>query len=99
MKNNNISFYPVYLGTSQTNGDLEYLANETNGKSFIYFDPLGIRNIINDIHAQPDSTYVLTYTTLTDSSFGRRYIDLAVQVILFKKSGRDESGYFSPLEY
>ena len=43
--------------------------------------------------------YQLTYTSVSSSEYGKKYIPLEVETYLLNHSGKDESGYFAPLEY
>ncbi|HEQ72233.1 MAG TPA: VWA domain-containing protein, partial [Spirochaetia bacterium] len=97
-RNNGVKFYPVYLGASQKNQEIEYIMRETGGKSYLYFDPEGLKTLYREIAAAKSSTYVVRYTSPSQSDFGLTYIPLEVQVLHYKRSGRDESGYFGPLD-
>jgi hypothetical protein len=99
MQNNGIGFYPVYFNEEQTQDELDFMALETRGRPSLYFNPQGIQNVLAGIDGKKTSTYVLTFTSPTDSQFGQRYIDLSAQVTLYNKTGRDESGYFAPRRY
>ena len=97
LRNNRVRFYPVYLGTVNKNKEIEYIRSESGGKSYIYFDPEGLRYLLDDISRAENPAYVVRYTSTTNSDFGRTFIPLEVQALLYQKSGRDESGYFAPL--
>jgi DNA-binding beta-propeller fold protein YncE len=97
LRNNRVRFYPVYLGTVKKNNEIEYILGESGGKSYLYFDPEGLRRLLADLTRADNPTYVVRYTSNTGGDFGRSYIPLEVQALLYKKSGRDESGYFAPL--
>jgi DNA-binding beta-propeller fold protein YncE len=98
-ENNGIVFYPIYFAEAGLQAEINFMAQETKGKAFPYFNPGGIKSVIDDLRAKKSSTYILTYTSPTDPEFGERYIDLAIQVMLYNKTGKDESGYFSPRKY
>jgi DNA-binding beta-propeller fold protein YncE len=97
LRNNGVRFYPVYLGSLKKNSELEYITGETGGKSYTYFDPEGLKKLLQGIVGSKNSTYVVRYTSPSESEFGRKYIPLEAQVLLYKKSGKDESGYFAPI--
>jgi DNA-binding beta-propeller fold protein YncE len=97
LRNNRVRFYPVYLGALKKSPELEYILGEAGGTSYIYFDPDGLRQLLSDLTKADNPTYVVRYTSTSLSDFGRRYIPLEVQVLMYKKSGRDESGYYAPL--
>ena len=99
MKNNSVAFYPVYLSDSGGTPELEFLARETGGRSIRYFAPPGLTSLAEDLSAQPDGTYVLEYRSSSPTDFGRAFIPVEVEAFLVRRSGRDESGYFGPLEF
>ncbi len=99
MENNGVIFYPVYFGEEKSHEEIDYIAQETKGRSFHYFNPQGINSVITHLKSQKSATYVLSFTSPTDTQFGERYIDLSVQVMLYTKTGKDENGYFAPRQY
>ncbi len=99
MRNNGIVFYPIYVSSSGSSRELEYLARETGGKSYRYSDPKGLLNLWEDLSRQKEGLYVLRYTSREDTDFGRRYIPVEVEARLIQRSGKDEIGYFGPLKY
>jgi len=42
--------------------------------------------------------YQLKYTSTMSTDFGRSFLPVEVEVQLLERSGRDEIGYFAPLE-
>ncbi len=99
MRNNGIVFYPIYVTSDGSSRELEYLARETGGKSYRYSDPRGLLDLWQDLTKQKEGLYVLKYTSREDTDFGRRYIPVEVEARLIQRSGKDESGYFGPLQY
>jgi DNA-binding beta-propeller fold protein YncE len=97
--NNNITFYCIYVTNNVESADLEYLCRETGGDSYFLYRPEGVGGIVDTVLAQKNGVYVLSYSSSSDTEFGEAYIPVEVEVFLFKKSGRDESGYFAPLEF
>ncbi|MBN1524417.1 MAG: hypothetical protein JW904_08045 [Spirochaetales bacterium] len=95
-RNNHVMFYPVYFGMFEKNREIEYLCTEAGGKSYLYFDPDGLTTLLQDIEKQAGATYLVSYISPTNPDFGKRFIPADVQVVLHKKSGRDESGYYPP---
>ncbi|MEW5814070.1 MAG: hypothetical protein AB1798_01575, partial [Spirochaetota bacterium] len=63
------------------------------------YQPDGIGSLAADVLLRRNGMYVLKYRSLKNSNFGEAYIPVEVESFLFKKSGRDELGYFGPLEY
>jgi len=99
MKNNGIHFYPVYLDGDSRNEELDYIARETGGSSEYLFQPRGILPMLEQVRGDVNGFYTLTYSSLAYTDFGRAYIPLSLEVNFVKKSGRDEMGFFAPLEY
>jgi hypothetical protein len=99
MKNNGISFFPVYLDAELRNEELDYIARETGGTSQYLFQPRGILPLLEQVRSDVNGFYTLTYDSLAYSDFGRAYIPLSLEVNFVKKSGRDEMGFYAPLEY
>ena len=62
------------------------------------FRPEGLSGIFQDIIAIPAGKYVFTFTSSMSTNFGEKYLPIEVETYLLNRSGRDESGYFSPLE-
>lgn len=98
LRNNRVRFYPVYVGTIKKNQELEYILGEAGGTSYLYFDPDGLKKLLADVTGAEHPAYIVRYASPSDADFGRRFIPLEVQVLFYKKSGRDESGYFAPLD-
>jgi len=99
MKNNGIHFYPVYLDGDSRNEELDYIARETGGSSEYLFQPRGILPMLEQVRGDVNGFYTLSYNSLAYTDFGRAYIPLSLEVNFVKKSGRDEMGFFAPLEY
>lgn len=99
MKNNYIRFYAITIGKEKMNQDIEFMCNETGGKVFSANAPEGVTMVIKEIIAQRDPRYVITYRSGADTRFGRRFISSEVEVNMRKRSGRDENGYFGPIEF
>lgn len=95
--NNGIAFYPVFFGL-KGNADISWLCGETGGIGLPYTAPAGMRELMEAAGTRTVSRYLLQYTSPSDAGFGYRLIPLEVEVTVQKRSGRDESGYFAPLE-
>ncbi len=99
MENNEIRFYCIYLEMKEgSSRELEYLCRETGGKSYFLYEQGGVKGLGEDILSSPSGLYYLTYNSLRETAFGERFIPMEVEAFLFKRSGRDEAGYFAPLE-
>lgn len=96
LANNDVAFYAVSFTTALSE-ELAYLCAETGGRSYRYFQPRGIEDLVPTALARRGSTYTLQYRSRSDSGFGRVYFDVQVEATLARRSGRAESGYFAPL--
>lgn len=99
LKNNNILFYPVYFSTTERSEELEYLASQSGGESFFSLDPQGVGRLMDQSRKIGRSDYRLRYESQAQNDFGREYIPLVLEINYLRKSGRDELGYFSPIDY
>jgi len=97
-KNNNISFNTVYTREGYKNIELEYLTKATGGQSIYMFQPEGISSLLDDIVSIKSAIYTVSYTSGSNSDFGRAYIPVELEAAYVNKSGRDELGYYPPLE-
>jgi DNA-binding beta-propeller fold protein YncE len=99
MKNNSILFYPVYIDGAVRSEELDYLAEETGGEGTYLLRERGLGEILENIRKKRMGTYTLSFESLSRNDFGRAYLPLSVEVNYLKKSGRDETGYFAPLDF
>jgi hypothetical protein len=99
MRNNCIVFYAVYTSVPQGQGELEFLARETGGKVYSYFNAEALAGLRADLESQTDGSYLLRYRSTRETDFGRAFIPVEVETLLVRRSGRDESGFFAPLEF
>jgi len=99
LKNNYIDFYTVSLDNLRPSSELHFLTRQTGGKGYFLNSPEGITGIVNDIKKKTTPLYTLSFTSHSESDFGRKYIKLSSEVTVQKKSGRDESGYYAPLKF
>lgn len=95
LSQNEIAFYPVYLGAG-VDEDLAWLAAQSGGRAFSVHAAGGMREVLEAVRARETSRYTLRYTSPGDAQFGQRYLPVEVEVTLQKTSGRDESGYYAP---
>ncbi|MDR1931504.1 MAG: 6-bladed beta-propeller [Spirochaetales bacterium] len=99
MRNNSIVFYPVYIQPPSSGEELDFLAKETGGRVYGYYNAGALGNLARDLAKQKDGSYLLSYRSSQPTDFGRAYIPVEVEVNLVRRSGRDEAGYFAPLEF
>lgn len=98
MNNNGVIFSTIYLNRTGSPGEYAYLSANTGGKSYYVFRNEGLAPVVSDILAEPNGSYILTYTSVLPTDFGRAYLPVEVETYLMNRSGRDETGYFAPLE-
>lgn len=100
LKNNNIVFNAVLLERdAEVSEELDFLARETGGEVRFLYEPAGIEPLVDKSRNVRSGTYFLTFDSVTYGDFGRAFIPVEVEVNYYKRSGRDESGYYAPLEY
>jgi DNA-binding beta-propeller fold protein YncE len=99
LENNHVPFYCVTLSPEPAVEEINYLCRETGGKQFYLYEPAGIRPLVDHMLESRKGTYYFTYRSPTYADYGREYIPVELEVIHFKRSGRDESGYYAPLQY
>jgi DNA-binding beta-propeller fold protein YncE len=97
LRNNQIAFYAVTFAPEGPAGELEYLADETGGRCLPFYASEGLKNLIPSLEARRTPIYMLRYRSGSDPGFGENYIGFQAEVVLLRKSGRAESGYFPPL--
>lgn len=98
LNNNGIIFSNVYLTRKQAPGEYEYLARSTGGSSYYVYRNEGLASVVSDILSAANGCYVMTYTSTLPTDFGRSYLPVEVETYLMNRSGRDETGYFAPLQ-
>lgn len=98
LANNNIVFNAIITGTGQAAAAIEYLCKETGGKAQALYRPQGIGEMIKSITDTPSGWYSISFRSSQFSDFGRAWLPLEVEVYLMERSGRDNTGYYPPLE-
>ena len=81
------------------NEELEYLADASGGQTGYAYGADGVASMVARIRSRPSGRYLLRYQSVHPTDFGRRYIPVEVEVYLLERSGRDEAGFFGPLEF
>ena len=101
MQNNSIIFYTVYIQSSDRSGqeELEYLCRESGGKSYFLNNSLNLSEIAKDLQDKKSGNYMIKYTSASETDFGNAFIPVEAEIFLFNRTGRDESGYYAPLEF
>jgi DNA-binding beta-propeller fold protein YncE len=100
LANNGIVFNAVLVGGVQNEAseEIRYLCRETGGKALPLYRPEGIKEIIENLAFLPNGLYSLRYRSSLPTDYGRAWLPVEAEVYLMERSGRDSSGYFSPLE-
>ena len=96
--NNAIDFSFIQVAQGAVNPEYDYLINNTSGQNYYVFRPEGLGSIVSDIINMPQGCYQLKYVSALQKNFGESYLPVEAEVYLMNRSGRDESGYFAPLE-
>ncbi|MBR5401490.1 MAG: tetratricopeptide repeat protein [Treponema sp.] len=98
LSNNSIDFSFVQVSQGAVSREYDYLINNSSGEQYYVFRPEGLGSIVKDIINLPQGVYQLKYVSALNKSFGQKYLPVETEVYLMNRSGRDESGYFAPLE-
>ena len=96
--NNAIDFSLIQVSQGAVSREYDYLINNSSGELYYVFRPEGLGSIVKDIINLPQGTYQLKYVSALQKNFGEAYLPVEAEVYLMNRSGRDESGYFAPLE-
>ena len=98
LSNNAIDFAFIQVAQGAVSREYDYLLNNTSGDEYYVFRPEGLSSIVRDIINIPQGTYQLKFVSALQKNFGEAYLPVEAEVYLMNRSGRDESGYFAPLE-
>jgi len=96
MRNNGIRFFAVVL--AEPDQALRYLAQRTGGEVFSAARPRGLGDLAAEISSSATGRYRFSFVSKAETSFGRGYLDVGVEAYLYKRSGKDELGYYAPLK-
>lgn len=98
LNNNHISVASVLLIQNACDEELDYIVSNTPGKEYYIFRPEGLSGIVGDLVDIPSGLYTFSYTSVLSTNFGEKYLPVEVEAYLLNRSGRDECGYFAPLQ-
>jgi len=98
LANNFIVFNAVIIGQGQASPVIEYICKETGGKIAYLYQPQGIGPLIKSVADTPSGVYRFSYVSRLPTDFGRAWLPIEIEVELMVRSGRDNTGYFPPLE-
>lgn len=98
LNNNGIAFLNLALDRNVPAEELKFLTDETQGGFYYIFRPQGISGLVRDVIDLPCSLYRFTYVSSLPTDFGRAFLPVEIETYVLNRSGRDETGYFSPLQ-
>ena len=88
----------LMLSQGAASSEIDYICKNTEGGEYYVYREKGLAQVVDDIINIPSGIYVLSYTSSLQTDFGQRYLPVEVETYLMNRSGRDESGYFAPLQ-
>lgn len=98
INNNHVAVSSILLVQEACDEEISYIIRTTPGKEYYMFRPEGLGSVIEDIIDIPNSLYTFRYVSALTTNFGEKYLPVEVEVRLLNRSGRDETGYFAPLQ-
>lgn len=98
LNNNHISVASVLLTQNACDEELNFIVSNTPGKEYYIFRPEGLAEIVPELIELPSGLYTFSYTSVLSTNFGEKYLPVEVEAYLLNRSGRDECGYFAPLQ-
>ena len=98
LNNNSIGFANLLLTQGTASDELNFICERTEcGEYYVYRDE-GLSLLVNDIIDVSSGVYVLSYDSGLTTDFGQKYLSVEVESFIMNRSGRDETGYFAPLQ-
>ena len=98
LSNNRTSLFAITFSKSPSDQILSYLCSNTQGIIFGADSPLGFTSFVNQLLQKKSGLYRLSFTATADPLFGQNYLPIGIEVYLRNKSGKEETGYFAPLQ-
>ncbi|MBR7064127.1 MAG: hypothetical protein IKI31_03120 [Treponema sp.] len=98
LNNNSIAFSNVIVSKESLDPELEYLSKATLGESYYVYRKEGLQIIPTELCALPSGLYQFSYISSLNTNMGEAFLPLEAEVYLLNRSGRDEAGYFAPLQ-
>ena len=98
LNNNSIAFSTVLLSPRAAAPEISYVCENTEGGEYYVYRSVGLASVIDDLRALPSGLYQLSYVSSLNTNLGTAYLALEAETYLMNRSGRDESGYFAPLQ-
>ncbi len=97
LRNNDIHLFAVVVGEGSPDPSIRYLVDASGGAIYGASRARGLADLAAQVRQVPSGRYSITYKSAADPRFGESYLSVAIEAYLYKKSGRDELGYFAPL--
>lgn len=97
LNTNAVTFVQIALDTHENPDDIAGFYTLTRARQTEYAQSNAVDTIVDELRGTHDGRYRLSYISTENSDFGRRYIPLSVEAALYQRSGRDEMGYYAPL--
>ena len=98
LNNNKISLSCLMVNQGNPQEEISYLTEYTSGNTYYVYRNEGLSPVLQDILEIPVGLYQLSYNSALPIEYGRKYLPVEVEVYLLNRSGRDETGYFAPLQ-
>lgn len=98
LNNNSIGLCSISLKQGSPANEINYLCENTEGEQYYVYRNQGLAGVVDDIINIPSGIYRLSYTSSLPTDLGLRYLPIEVEAYMMNRSGRDETGYFSPLQ-
>lgn len=98
LNNNSIILSSVLVAKTSVAPELAYICSHTAGNEYYVYRTEGLKNVVKDVIDTPCGIYVLSFTSSQSTQFGEKYLPVEVEAYLMNRSGRDDSGYFAPLQ-
>ena len=98
MCNNSILFSVIQVTQGAANPQVSYICENTKGEMYYVYREEGLGSVVKEIIEAPQGIYQLNYVSMQLSNLGEKYLKAEIEVYLLNRSGRDETGYFAPLQ-
>ncbi len=98
LNNNSIAFATLLLEQGSSCEEISFISEHTEGKDYYVYRDEGLSGIVDDIIDIPSGIYVLSYESSLQTDFGQKYLPVELEAFIMNRSGRDETGYFAPLQ-
>ncbi|MDR2467434.1 MAG: NHL repeat-containing protein [Spirochaetaceae bacterium] len=98
LANNSIIFYCILSRGAEPDDALQYLCEQTGGKLIQLYQNEGVGPAIRSLARESSGVYTFSFRSALPTDFGRAFLPISAEVHLLDRSGRDDSGYFPPLE-